>query len=152
MQGSWFLYPHIDDTNKTIAYYAFDTFEQKNIFESMLKLNGIGPKTAFHIASMDPDILKNAIATVDLKTITAIPGIGPKTAKRLMVELKDTRGKDDFDKLTVDPSLLKSILTTLKPLGYDSSAIKNSLQSYPDTVTKATLPAAIQWIVRHLSQ
>jgi Holliday junction resolvasome RuvABC DNA-binding subunit len=65
----------LDDNKKTIIYFAFDTVEQKQLFESLLKINGIGTKTAFTIAQYGKSALKKAVQTMDIKFFQAIPGI-----------------------------------------------------------------------------
>lgn len=84
-KGTWFLFPYMDENNKTIHYFAFDTIEQKIVFEQMMKISGIGPKTAFGIAAIDKKELQKAIDTMDVKAVQKIPGVGPKTAKRLLL-------------------------------------------------------------------
>jgi Holliday junction resolvasome RuvABC DNA-binding subunit len=49
-EGDFFLFPYINENQKTIEYYAFDTQQQKERFTGLLKISGIGLKTAFHIA------------------------------------------------------------------------------------------------------
>ncbi|MBP7062112.1 Holliday junction branch migration protein RuvA, partial [Patescibacteria group bacterium] len=66
----------MDDNNKTIKYFAFDTAAQKQIFEGLLKISGIGPKTAFHIAQVDQTALSTAVEALDVKFFQNIPGIG----------------------------------------------------------------------------
>lgn len=73
--SEFFCYPYLDDNHKTIQYFVFDTFQQKEMFESLLKISGIGPKTAFHISAMDTQVLKQAVKEFDIKTIQKIPGV-----------------------------------------------------------------------------
>mgnify|MGYP003093375029 FL=1 len=51
-EGEFFLYPYLDEGKKSVFYFAFDTLEQKQNFEQMLKVSGVGPKTAFQIAQI----------------------------------------------------------------------------------------------------
>lgn len=104
----------MDENNKTVSYFAFDTMEQKVVFEQMMKISGIGPKTAFGIAAIDRKELQTAIDTFDVKAIQKIPGVGPKTAKRLLVELKATLRPADLQKLDIDEKLFKNIVTSMK--------------------------------------
>jgi hypothetical protein len=52
LEGEFFLYPYLDEGKKSVFYFAFDTLEQKQNFEQMLKVSGVGPKTAFQIAQI----------------------------------------------------------------------------------------------------
>lgn len=148
--GEFFLYPYLDDNKKTIIYYAFDTSEQKSLFESLLKVNGIGPKTAFHIVQLPQKELELALQNVDVKFFQAIPGVGPKSAKKILLELKSSIKVDDFDKINIDDKLFKSITSSLKNFGYESSKIKEVLGTYPDPITKNNLSEVIKWVIKKM--
>ena len=66
-EWDFFLYPYYDENKRTIIYFAFDTIWKKSAFEETLKVNGVGPKTAFQIAAMPREDLQNAIKTLDTK-------------------------------------------------------------------------------------
>lgn len=74
-QGSFFLYPYMDDNKKTIVYFCFESSDQKNLFEHILKINGVGPKTALQIAQLPKEQLQKAIKNIDVKFFQNIPGI-----------------------------------------------------------------------------
>jgi Holliday junction DNA helicase RuvA len=145
-----FIHPHIDDNHKTIRYYAFDTHEQKNIFENLLKITGIGPKTAFHIAQLDQESMKSAIKELDVKFFQNIPGIWPKSAKKILLELKDSIKQDELVKLAVDEKLLKKISSTLKWLGYEAKKIHYILHKYNKPISEENLSEVIKWIIKHI--
>lgn len=70
--------------------FGFATADEKDVFETMLGVSGIGPRTALAVlATLGPDDVRTAIATGDPKAFTAVPGIGPKGAKRIVLELAD---------------------------------------------------------------
>ena len=87
-EGDFFLYPYLDEQKKSVFYFAFDIFEQKEAFEQMLKISGVGPKTAFQIVQIPVEELARAIEQLDTKLFQSIPGIGPKLAKKIILELK----------------------------------------------------------------
>ena len=73
-----------------MSLYGFLNKDSLNMFKLLLNVNGIGPKAALAILGvMDPDDIRLAVAAEDSKTISQAPGVGPKTAKRLILELKD---------------------------------------------------------------
>ncbi len=146
-KGSFHLFPYMDENQKTIQYFAFDTLEQKSAFTQMLKISGVGPKTAYGIANMDTKVLQNAVETFDVKTLQWIPWVGPKTAKRLLVELKSTLTKKDVAKLHIDDRLLRSIVQAMKSYGYDAPAIKKKLSECPIALEKDALQDIIKWLV-----
>ncbi len=78
----------------TQALYGFATRENKDLFNVIIdKVSGVGPKTALGILSQhNADTLKSAIATEDVKLLSKCPGIGKKSAERIIVELKDFMG------------------------------------------------------------
>ena len=61
---------------------------QREAFEQMLKMSGVGPKTAFQIVQIRLEELARAIEQLDTKLFQSIPGIGPKLAKKIILELK----------------------------------------------------------------
>lgn len=149
---SWefFLHPHIDQTNNTIVYYAFDSVDQKLLFETMHKISWIWPKTAFHISMKSRDQMQEAIESFDVKFFQSIPWVWPKTAKRLLVELKNSFSKDDIDKLDIDQKFYKDIISSLKWLGYEVSKIKKLLQSCPIELKKENLWEIIKWVIDNI--
>lgn len=149
-EGMFFLYPYLDDNKKTIVYFAFDTAEQQALFESLLKVSGIGPKTAFQIVQLPKSQLQTALKTVDVKFFQSIPGIGPKSAKKILLELKWTIALDDFEKITIDEKLFKDIIKSLKNFGYESSKVKEVLTKYDWPVSKETMPNVIKWIIKNM--
>ena len=149
-EGTFFLYPYLDDNKKTIIYYAFDTADQQALFESLLKVSGIGPKTAFQIVQLPRENLQTALKTVDVKFFQSIPGIWPKSAKKILLELKWTVGVEDFEKITVDEKLFKDIVKSLKNFGYDTYKVKEVLQKYDGKITKENMPEVIKWIIKNI--
>jgi Holliday junction DNA helicase RuvA subunit len=149
-EGMFFLFPYLDDNKKTIVYYAFDTAEQKWLFENMLKVSGIWPKTAFQIVQLPKASFQEAIKTVDVKFFQSIPGIGPKSAKKILLELKWTVDLEDFEKITVDERLFKDIVKSLKNFGYDTSRVKEVIQKYEGTITKENMSEVIKRIIKNM--
>ena len=146
-EWEFFLYPYIDDNRKTVIYYAFDTAGQKVVFEDMLKISGIGPKTAFQIVQLPTESLQNAIKTLDAKFFQSIPWIGPKSAKKILLELKGSFNFEEVQKIDMDQKLYKDIIKSLKNFGYDTDKLKTILQTYPDKITKENMSEVIKWII-----
>lgn len=81
-----FLYIRED----VLKLFGFSTYEERDIFEVFLNTSGIGPKTSISILStVPPEEFINAILTKNIAVLTKIPGIGKKTAERLIIELSD---------------------------------------------------------------
>ena len=82
------IYTHVREDQ--IALFGFAEQDEKRLFEKLLTISGIGPKLAITVLSgIDTDRLVNAIRAGDHATLTRIPGIGKKTAERVVLELKD---------------------------------------------------------------
>ncbi len=125
----FFLYPYFDPNNNTFIYYAFDSIKQKTFFAYLVKISWIGCKTAYFISSLEEKEIQKAIQNFDLNYFQKLPGIWPKTAKRLIIEMKSKIQDSDIQKLNIDEDLLKNIIKTLKPYWFDSWKIKSKLQN-----------------------
>ncbi len=143
----FFLYPYLDDNKKTINYFAFDTVEQKSTFEDLFKISGIWPKTAFQIVQFPREKLNTAIQTLDSKLLQSIPGIWPKSAKKILLELKWNFDFEDLAKMDIDQKLYKSIISSLRWFGYDTSSIKETLQKYDWKITKNNMAEVIKRVI-----
>ncbi|MBN1644375.1 MAG: Holliday junction branch migration protein RuvA [Dehalococcoidales bacterium] len=88
------LYTHLHVREDEMSLYGFGSLDELRLFETLLTVSGLGPKTAMGILSaMSADQLAMAIASGSTEILTTIPGIGKKTAERLILELKDKVGK-----------------------------------------------------------
>lgn len=146
----FFLYPHMDDNKKTILYFAFDTPDQKFTFEEMLKINWVGPKTAFQIVQLPKDKLTTAVQTLDAKFFQSVPGIWPKSAKKILLELKWNFELEDVQKMDIDQKLYKNIVSSLKWFGYDTFSIKSTLQRYDWKITKENMAEVIKRVISEI--
>ncbi|WP_432803661.1 Holliday junction branch migration protein RuvA [Brachybacterium sillae] len=77
----------------SLTLYGFPRPEETEVFRIVQSVSGIGPRIALAVlAVLSPDDLRRAVAAEDVKTITRTPGIGPKVAQRMVLELKDRLG------------------------------------------------------------
>ena len=84
------IYTHFSVKEDDQSLYGFLTAEDKNMFRQLISVNGIGPKGALGILSvLKPSDLRLAIMTGDVKSISSAPGIGKKTAERVILDLRD---------------------------------------------------------------
>jgi len=146
-EWGYFLFPYLDDNRKSVFYFAFDSIEQKSMFEDMLKISWVWPKTAFQLAQLPRESLQNAIKTFDAKFFQWIPWIWPKSAKKILLELKGTFEFEDIQKMDVDQKLYKDIIKALKGFGYDGEKIKETLQKYEGKITKENMSEVIKWTI-----
>ncbi len=95
-QVKLFTYHHVREDITDL--YGFLSSEEKEIFEMVLTISGVGTKVALSILSaMSADVFRRSIAQGDIKTLTKIPGIGKKSAERMVLELKGKIGTVHID-------------------------------------------------------
>ena len=84
------IFTYLYVRENSLDLYGFNTREERDFFEVLIGISGIGPKGAIGILSAAPlDLLKKAIASGDTSILTRVSGIGQKTASRIIIELKD---------------------------------------------------------------
>lgn len=149
-EWTYFLHPHIDDTNKTIAYIAFDRADQKALFEKVVKISGIWHKTALQIATLDLEELQEIIQQIQIDKLTSFKGIGPKIAKRLIVELKNDLTKDDAEYLSQDKKITNQIIKQLQALWYEKIHIGNTIEKYGKPITSVNQKTVIKRLIKQL--
>jgi len=149
ISGAFFLYPYLDDTNKTVKYFAFDTHEQKSLFEKLLKISWIWPKTWYTLTMTPPSLLKEAIDTGDISALTALPGIWAKTAKRIIVELQ-SKLETSLIFTQEQEKQKKNIIKTLHAMWYDKTRIAETLHTYTLPIQKDTLQDVILRVIQRL--
>ena len=115
-----YIHTHIREDN--LSLFGFKTPEDLSLFETLISVNGIGPKIALSMfsASSAP-LIKEAISTSNLAFFTSIPGVGKKTAQRIILDLKSKVSKGDVNMENLEGSseLVDSLLT----LGFQKSEI-----------------------------
>lgn len=123
-----------------MTLYGFSTKEEKEVFEKLIGVSGIGPKTAKDIVSTPVDQFLKAVEEGDIAFITKMPGIGKKTAERLVIEL---RGKIDLSQKSQEFSESSAEMTeaidALVSLGYEKKNIANVLQNAPKALSTESL-------------
>ena len=117
------VYLHVRED--ILALYGFDHDDQRSMFLLLIAISGIGPRSAMGILSgASIAEFKKRIVAGDVKSLTVIPGIGPKTAKRIIVELKEkfVTEKDDDISMLFDaekvPDEMNDAIQALQSLGY----------------------------------
>ena len=118
--------------------YGFISQDERSMFRTLIKINGVGPKLALQILSvLTPKALLGLIEADNVAGLTQLPGIGKKTAERLLIELKD---KLKFLSRTIEPMLndtQQDALNALIALGYHAAEIRATLKQI-DVTTLST--------------
>jgi Holliday junction DNA helicase RuvA len=127
------LHIHTHVREDQIALYGFLRPSEKLLFEKLISVSGIGPKLAITILSgMAADEMVNAIRGNDVARLTRIPGIGKKTAERMVLELRDKMPQKvagEAESPQILSSVEEDVLSALMNLGYQRAAAEKSLAS-----------------------
>ena len=120
------LVTYLNVREDALDLYGFKNDSERNLFLMLISISGIGPKLAVSILSgVELDELKSNILSGDIKSLTSIPGVGAKTAKRIIIELKDKLSKTTTTELGFEDdyssNISKDVLSALVGLGYSES-------------------------------
>lgn len=116
--------------------YGFIKKEQRTLFRALIKISNIGPKIALAILSaMEPSVFVQHLSNNDTEALERIPGIGAKTARRLLIEMRDQAIEWENIGVNVDPSINPAMLdaiSALVALGYKSHEARQALVNHKD--------------------
>jgi len=119
-----------EDTN---ALYGFISKDEKRMFDTLLKINGVGPKVALAVCStFTPETFAKIVSAKDVAMLKRVPGIGPKAASRILVELADFIVREDETSST-SGALLDATMA-LESLGFKKDAIKKAINGESGSV------------------
>ena len=133
------LHTYFNVKEDAMQLYGFLNRENLEMFKLLLTVNKVGPKIALGILSTCPgDMLKMSIVSGDSKTIASSPGVGAKTAERIVLELKDKieiDGVEDFvpENGSADSSLSNDVVDALVELGYSKSEAISAVKRIDET-------------------
>lgn len=166
---------NIGDTVKVHTYYrvmeddisifGFNTEEELRMFELLISVSGVGAKTAVAmLGSIEPSEFAIAVITEDINTLKQIPGIGPKSAQRIVLELKDkikkeqqiaeleiaSKGtKSKIKEVIIEDNKVSEAITALQVLGYTKPDIEKALEKIDKNTS--TLEEIIKQALKILS-
>ena len=135
-----FLYVHHHIRETEQALYGFPSRDERGAFEILLSTHGIGPKLALDILDAHPPVeLRRVLANDDVDALCLVPGVGKKTAERLLVELKSKLDLPDVDLRSLDTvasagnggSVLHDVREALIGLGYSPDEIRTVVADLP---------------------
>jgi len=125
------LHTHLHLREDNVALYGFTTTEELELFRSLIGISGVGPKVALAILSaLNPGQLALAIASGNVDLLSSVPGVGPKMAGRLALELK---GKLKGIMVSAPAEGDTEVVAALTGLGYSASEAASALASLPDS-------------------
>jgi holliday junction DNA helicase RuvA len=129
------LHTHLHVREDNISLFGFGSAEELGLFQSLITVSGIGPKTALGILSaLNPEKLVSAIEGENVAVLSQVPGIGKKTAGRLILELKGKLAKDWAG--GISPSMTQEdadVVTALTGLGYSLREATQAASGSPES-------------------
>jgi len=155
--GNAVLHIHTSVREDAIQLYGFRTSLEKSFFQLLISVSGVGPKMARDILSnIQPAPLAQALAQGDIHKLSTIPGIGKKTAERLVLELKDKAGKLNLAPLPVSEAreipaeaVMDDVVSALLNLGYKEPQVRKALAGL-DAAGGATVEEVLKQALRIL--
>ena len=115
--------------------YGFGNAAEREAFRQLIKISGVGPRTALSVLSgMSVPELARAVTLQEAGRLVKVPGIGKKTAERLLLELKGRLGPDIGASTSVDSGHQSDILQALVALGYSEREAALAIKALPDAV------------------
>lgn len=126
------VFTHLQVREDELSLYGFESLEEQELFEKLIAVSGIGPKVALSVLSaLSPAALKEAVLGEDDALIATVPGIGKKTAQRLIIELKDRLGDLAVDVRQASSGSASAEATdALAAMGFSAAEIAVALKGY----------------------
>ena len=141
------LWTYLAVRETAMDLFGFETIDEKNFFELLLSVSGIGPRSALSILSVAPmETIKKAIGSGDTSYLTKVSGIGKKTAEKIVVELRDklsALGHNDESGSLREES---DVLEALQSLGYSLHLARNAVKQIDGSIieTNARIKQALK--------
>jgi Holliday junction DNA helicase RuvA len=128
-----FLYTHLVVRQDAMTLYGFETISERTLFELLLGVDGVGPKVALSVLStLNSDTVQRAIFTEQAELFARVPGVGKKTAQKIVLHLHDRLKPDETLKPMAAISDADSeVLAALAALGYSIVEGQAAIQSIP---------------------
>jgi Holliday junction DNA helicase RuvA len=127
------LFTHLAVREDALTLYGFGSEEQRALFELLLTVNGVGPRLALAVLSaLSPDVMRRAVAHEQPEIFNRVPGVGKKTAEKIVFHLKDKIGKEvGLGAITALSDRDTEVIAALTALGYSLVEAQAALQSIP---------------------
>ena len=151
------LVTYLNVREDALDLYGFKNESERNLFLMLISISGIGPKLAVSILSwVEIEELKSNILSGDIKSLTSIPGIGAKTAKRIIIELKDKLSKTTTTELGFDDNfgskISKDVLSALVGLGYSESIAIDAIKRINPANSDKSIESLIKEALKILNE
>ncbi len=126
------LYTRLIVRADSLSLYGFGSPEQRQLFDMLLQVNGVGPRLAMAVLShLSPELLRSAVGTGQADILTRVPGIGRKTAEKIIFHLKDRMVVAPLAEVPAPTAVDTEVLQVLTALGYSLVEAQAGVQSIP---------------------
>lgn len=127
-----FIYTHVRED--ILDLYGFSKYADLKLFESLINVSGVGPKTAIGIFSIgSAEQIRGAIFAGDVSFFTGVPRLGSKNAQKIIIELKNKVGGEGLDLSEGSNNNRGEVTAALKAFGFSSAEINEALRSIDGT-------------------
>lgn len=122
------LWTHVHVREDALALFGFATEHEQTMFEALITVPGVGPKVALQVCSaFAPDAFRRALVTEDIPAISSVPGIGKKTASRIVLDLKEKLDLPDLALVGNGTAAVHKARSALENLGYSPAEVRAAL-------------------------
>jgi Holliday junction DNA helicase RuvA len=147
------IYTHLHVREDELSLFGFESRAEKALFEQLITVSGVGPKVALAaLSSFAPDVLASGIVAEDVALVSAIPGVGTKTAQRIILDLKDKLGAAGLAGGTATSASHTrggaEVREALLSMGFSSAEIATAMKGY--TGDAADAKAQLRFALKRL--
>ena len=126
--ASTLLWTHLHVREDALTLYGFATEAERTMFEALISVTGVGPRVALQMCSaFGADSLRRALVTEDVTGLSSVPGIGKKTAARIVLELKEKLALPDLEVVAPGGEMTAQARSALENLGYSAPEVRAAL-------------------------
>jgi Holliday junction DNA helicase RuvA len=149
-----FLFTHLIVREDLLALYGFETEQEREYFNLLLGVNGVGPRLAMSVLStLSVDAIRRAVANEQSEVFARVPGVGKRTAQKIQLHLQDRIQTGDILEM-VGSSVAgvdESVLEALTALGYSVVEAQSAIQSIPRDAPKDDLEERLRLALQHFT-
>lgn len=148
------LHTHLAVRENALTLYGFASEEQRALFELLLGVNGVGPRLAVGVLSaLSPEMLRRAVAQEQPEVFDRVPGVGKRTAEKIVFHLKDKIGRElALGGVTAISDADTEIIAALTALGYSIVESQAALQSIPKDAPKDDVEARVRLALQYFAR
>lgn len=142
------LHTHLHVREDDLALYGFSTERERVLFRLLIAASGIGPKLAMSMLStLKPEEIQLAVVTEDADALTIVPGVGKRSAQKIILELRPRF--TDTDAVAVGTGDRSRVRDALEGLGYQAAEIRDVVAAVPSDLT---VEEALRWALQELDR